>query len=291
MLTTARSPLVLILLVIVSTLPAADARAQAKKKQRPGAAQAGARSDADLSALSLEVRALTTLAALDLTPDQLEQFTKAAAEVPAEERSRRKGAGSERFQKALTALRSALLAQDEDRIDAASDKLTEIAEAESPKLDDEITASAATHAKAAALASILTFRQVGDYIAGLDDDVRDPVENLLSAFDDIREASESDWRALRDQVADDVGWMLRGPTSGPRSSVRSDAAKLLERVRTLSADEYRTARPELEAAARQLAQGVGPTDVIRHLLEHDFAELLANPRLPAALAALKKKTP
>jgi hypothetical protein len=31
---------------------------------------------------------------------------------------------------------------------------------------------------------------------------------------------------------------------------------------------------------------VGSTDVLRHIVEHDLAELLANPRLPAAVEAL-----
>ena len=60
----------------------------------------------------------------------------------------------------------------------------------------------------------------------------------------------------------------------------------LDKVQALSASEFRTKRAQLQQEAKALVGEADPLQVARHYLLRDLAELLANPRLPAAIAGL-----
>src|SRR5262249_12051859 len=94
---------------------------------------------------------------------------------------------------------------------------------------------------------------------------------------------------VRDAAAEQVGWLVAGPDAGRSGTVRDQVMALLDRARGLNDADFAKQRPELEKAARQLVGAVTPLDVIRNYLEWAVAQLLSNPRLPAAVDALLKK--
>jgi hypothetical protein len=57
--------------------------------------------------------------------------------------------------------------------------------------------------------------------------------------------------------------------------------------------EFSKPEPSLSSQINHICNPYGPTDVIKHVLERDVAELFSNPRLGAAIKAredyLKKK--
>src|SRR5262249_55497143 len=116
-------------------------------------------------------------------------------------------------------------------------------------------------------------------------DAPDPVESLLDALDAVRSLKADEWKALRQDLADQVGRLVAGLDADKATAVGDRAVQLLIRVRALKEAEFKEQRAELEKEARQLAGEAGPLDVLRHLAEYALAELLSNPRLGQALTA------
>ena len=63
---------------------------------------------------------------------------------------------------------------------------------------------------------------------------------------------------------------------------------ILSRAHAMSDAEFKAKRGELDKQIHALLGGIGPLDVMRSVTERSLAELLSNPRLPAALQARLK---
>jgi hypothetical protein len=244
--------------------------------------------EGDVNVLSMEVVALQTLHQLQATPAQLGELKRLAATTAEKVGPRRQVEVSDKFHKTLLQLRDALVAGKEERIDELNRAIDELREKEKPDLDDSAEISDAARREAPALLRRFSARQAAGFLADYAADFPDPVEMLTGAFDEVRKLSRREWGGLRDDVAEQVGWLVAGTDGDAEEKVREQAAALITRARQLKNDEFKKQRPELEKAARELAQKVGPTDVHRHFLEHALAELLSNPRLAAAAEARLK---
>jgi hypothetical protein len=244
--------------------------------------------EGDVNVLSMEVVALQALHQLQATPAQLEELKRLAATTAEKVGPRRQVEVSDKFHKALAQLRDALVAGKEERIDELNRAIDELREKEKPDLDDSSEVSDDARREAPALLRRFSARQVAGFLADYAADFPDPVEMLTGAFDEVRKLSRREWGGLRDDVAEQVGWLVSGLDGDAEERARDKAAALITRARQLKDAEFKKQRPELEKAARELAAKVGPTDVHRHFMEHALAELLSNPRLGAAVEARLK---
>ncbi len=242
----------------------------------------------DLNPLNMEVTALETLSQFKLTREQLQQLAKLAPMTARKPAPPRPTKVSEEYHKALKDLREALLDDNEVRVADLTLTLEELRDKEDPDFDDvEITDAARRHTPE--VLRSLGARQLMGYLSDFAEEFPDPREKLTDAFEDVRKLPAKEWEELRDEVAGQVGWLAAGLDIAAEGRVRNRAADLLNRVRRLKDDEYTVQREELEREVQGIVGNIGPTDVIRHFAERSLAELLANPRLAAAVEGLLKK--
>ncbi len=242
-----------------------------------------------LDDLYQEVTALETLYYLHVTPAQLAKLKPIAAETAAKPAGQAKAKASADLRKKLTQLRAALVAaDDEDQIDQFSEEFQDQVTAEKAQLENDFEVTEAARTKAPQVLKMLTARQVATYLGGMADDIPDPGELLTEALGKVRPLPPAKWKEYRDEISDQVGRLIGGLDPDKAQKVSDQVVQLLIIVRSLKDDEFKAQRPELEKKVRQIIGDVGPTDILRHVLEQNLAELLSNPRLPAAVAARLK---
>lgn len=247
---------------------------------------AGKESPRSLNDLSLEVAALQTIYALNLSPRQVEKLRKLAGDTVDHSSVRQTPKGSAHLRKLLSALRAALIkGEDDNQIDALIKKLDNLRTSEKPELDDgvDITDEARTHAREAV--RLLTPSQVASYMGGMADDISDPLDMLLDALTRARTVDGKEWRELREGVSDEVGRLVAGVDAEQAQSIADRVTQLLILARGLKEADFKKQRHDLEKSARQIVGDAGPFEVMRHVLEQSLAEFLSNPLLPAALDA------
>jgi hypothetical protein len=135
----------------------------------------------------------------------------------------------------------------------------------------------------------LSARQVLAYLSSLGEEVTDPLETLYEALDEVRGLTDDEWKELRQTVGPQVGSLVAGLDAEGAQRVSDRVVQWLIRVRALSDEEFRKEQTELREEARRIIGDVGPTEVLRHFVEHGIAELLSNPLLEAALQARLKE--
>jgi hypothetical protein len=242
----------------------------------------------NLTPLHLEVTALEMLYQLQVTPAQMQRLAKLAPTTAAPMPAGKAVAVSAEFRKTMEDLRTALVANDDDKIAELSAALDELRTKESPDVEDvDVTANA--RRQTPGLFRTFSARQVASYVTDYADEFPDPREKLLGAFDDVRKLSDKEWEPLRDEVAGQVGWLVAGLDVAKEVTVAAEAARLISIARALKDDQYQAQLPALEKAVDTLLANVAPTDVIRHFVERSLAELLSNPRLSAAVEARLKQ--
>jgi hypothetical protein len=240
--------------------------------------------------LNQEVVALQNLHDLDLSPTQLERLRTIAKETAAKAPPGGQVKVSEQFRKTLTELREALIdASDDERIAELTGRLDELREAEKPEFPDDGEITEEAQQRAPEVLRLLTAKQAAAYIGAVAEEIKDPLELLLEALDQVRQMkNHKKVKEYRDQVAEEVGRLVGGLDSEKAGKINDQVVQWLIVVRSLKEDEFKTQRPDLEKRARDIVGTVGPTEVIRNFLEHSLADVLSNPRLVAAINARLK---
>jgi hypothetical protein len=269
-------------------LVAAVGLCMASQSRAEEAAKPAHSEPANLNNLSLEVTALQTLYQLRVTPKQMETLRKLAKETTPKTFTPKEVKGSAKLHKTLAALRVALLKEDEDQIGSLGDKLADLTSEESFE-PDEVEITEAAQRRAPEVLRMLSARQVANYVGSDPDQFPDPLELITDALEKARNLPVQEWRDLRDDVSERVGLLLAGLDDAKADKISEDVVDLLIKARSLKDDEFKAQRKELEKAARDILGDVGPTDVLRNVVERALAELLSNPRLSAALDARLKK--
>jgi hypothetical protein len=240
------------------------------------------------SDLAVEVAALRTLYGLKTTPEQMQLLKKLAPRTMEKARAR-KGTASKEYAEQLTELRNALVdASDDDRIGDAEDTLDQLHESEKPDLDDGVEVTAAARQQVPELLRQLKASQLANYLGQVADDVADPLDRLTESLAKVRGLKGEEWKEKRDEVADEVARLVAGLDEDRAGKVNDAVVTLLTAAHGLADEEFKAQRPQLEEKARRIAGDVGPTEVLRHTVEHALAELLSNPRLTAAVEARLK---
>jgi hypothetical protein len=263
---------------------------------------------ADFNDLSMEVAALRTLYLLKAAPDQTGDrpanfgSIKANAKDCAQARRQRQEADvSKNYRKVLTELRAAFIANQEDRINELSDQLEELTKEEQPTLDDAVEITDQARKNAPQCLRAFDANRVAGYIAAYGKDFPDPYFLMYKAARADRKGkkqSPEQWKETRAFVIKEVSWQVGGLDVKKQEKIGEQVANVLDRAYALSDDEIRKefARPGvgLRGELAAIISPLGPTDIIKHVVEQDFAELLSNPRLLPAIAAreeyLKKAT-
>jgi hypothetical protein len=243
---------------------------------------------ADANDINQEVTVLQVLHNLQANPAQLKALADLAATTAPKPGPRKVLPLTDRYYKALVGLRDALAAADDEKIIEHSGVLEELRDEEEPEFEDaEITDEA--RKAAPGLLRKFSSRQVALYLAGQADNFPDPGEQLADVLEKSRELKGKEWRTLRDDLAYQLGWLLAGVEEAAETKVRDQVTALLDKAQGLDAKAWNEQKADLEKAAREITAKVGPADVLRHYMERTLAEILSNPRLPAALALRMKK--
>lgn len=240
----------------------------------------------NLGDVNAEVAVLNVLHSLQPTAAQLQALRKASAKTMQKAPPRKMVKVSDKLRKTLTALRDALAAGDDEKIDELFQQFDELRLKEDPEFDD-IEVTEAAREQAPGLVRQLSARQVAVYVSGVAD-FPDPIERLVQTMEESRKLRGKEWRTLRDDSAYQVGWLVAGLDAKVEEKVRDRATALLNKAYKLSDKAYAADRASLEKEARDIVGQVGPTEVIRHFMERVIAETLSSYRLAAALDARAK---
>lgn len=235
--------------------------------------------------LLLEIEALQLFRQLGLSPEQLAQLRVLAKETaePPQPRPAEPKVGDQ-LRKTARELHAALLTGDHTRIDELGDRLIELREAEMEPLGDDYEMTEAAREQAPKLLRALAPAQVAAFIGALADSVPDPLEAIVDSLGQVRDMKNKDWESFREGLAEDMGRLIAGLDPDKAGECGDKVIQLLIISRSLSDEEFKQRKPDLEKKAAAIVGDVGPIDILRNEVEFRLAEMLSNPRLEAALA-------
>jgi hypothetical protein len=286
----ARSLRSLVMLTILSAVPAVSLRGDEKRIPAEGWNIVKGKAAEELVLLKLEVDALEKLHHLELNERQLSALMKLAEKTAAKVPDTHEVQANAEYCDVLKSLHGALLSQEEDRIHQLSEKLDELQEKESITIDDEFEMTDAAVAAAPQAFRLLSAAQIVAYLAGLDDEVPDPVERILSALEDGADVNRDEWNEMRDETAEEVSWLICGFNTENAAKAKKAVAALLDRGHRFQGEELTKQWSGLEKATHQLVGNVGSLVVLHHYMERELAELLSNPRTATALRLWRKQS-
>src|SRR5579884_3928456 len=227
-----------------------------------------------LNELSLELSALQTLYGLQLTAEQMRQLRQIAKDTADTSGGRQPAKASDKCQKAMLELRDALIkAKDDDQIQKLSEAFDKLTETEKPEFDDGVDITDAAHEAVPKVLRLLTPGQAASYLGGMADTVTDPRERLEEAVKKVRGLKEDQYRALRDEVVQEVSSLVAGLDAARSTRVSQQVTQLLILARGLKEDEVKKEQPALQKRIQAIVGDVGPMEVLRHVLEEHLAEL------------------
>jgi hypothetical protein len=236
-----------------------------------------------LSELSQEVTALQTLRTLKLTRPQLEKLQKLADGTSVKGPVPQGAKASDDFRETLEELHELLLAgKDDDRIEEVLDNYEELRDNEQPELEDDVEITELARERAPQLLRLLTAGQVAQFAAGWPE-IADPRDRVLQALDKVRRIGAESWPSYREELSEEIGRLVAGLDEDKARRVGDEVVQLLIVARSVTDEEFKKQRPELEKKAREIVGDLGPLEVLRHVVEHALAETLSNPRLPVAI--------
>jgi hypothetical protein len=243
----------------------------------------------DVNQLSLEVSALQRLDHFEFTRSQLETLAAMATETMQKPRIRQAAKVSAKYHQAMLDLREALLIGNSDRIDDLSDKLEDLYESDKPTLDDAVDVTEAARHKTDGVFKLLNVRQIAAYVANNADRFTDPLEVMMEALDKGRSTKGKEWKEHREETIQEVSELLGGINVAEVRKLHGRIAAWLDRGYKLTPDTFKSQRADLEKDAQKIVGDAGPMKIMRHVIDRDLAELLANPQLAAAVE-LRLKT-
>jgi hypothetical protein len=234
--------------------------------------------------VSLEVQALRSFYDLKLTDEQLKLVAKLAKETVEKPHKRKSEKVSDEHRKALTELRDALIAaEDDDKIGDLEDTLDQIAD--KPDLDDSFDITKPARKRAPEIFKSFSVSQLAGYYGAIADDVQEPGDQLTAALTSVRGLEDKEWTNKRDDIAEEVAWSVGGLDVVKADKIRDKVVVLLSKAHSLDQDEFKSKKADLEKEAKAIVGDIGADTLLRHHAERGLAEMLSNPRLEAAVNA------
>lgn len=269
----------LLLLSLQSVLTVSSETSSSFQKQ-----QGQKKGNAEPNLLSMEVQALETLANLKATAPQLKWIAQMAKVTKAKMETRDPAKVGSEYVSVLKNLRDALLANNEDEIEKLHEQLEKIAEKTPPDLDDGFDITDAARREVEVLYKMLSPRQLVIYADSYGDELPDPIEIIRSGLQDTQMLKGKEWDEARDDLVEDVAWLVGGLDRSKTVKLRSDVTAFLNR------QHGKAFKPgELEPKIRQVVGTPDPVILLRNLLKHDLALLLSNPQLDKAVQGMLEK--
>lgn len=232
--------------------------------------------------LQLKVDALTSLNSLNLSSDQLASLKDICSDT-AGSLSDTPAPITNAYKIALQNMHDALLSRDQDKIDAAEDKLGELSDAQDTDADPDVTQSDAAKTKAASFLKLLSPKQIAFYVADNADEIDDPAEVVLDAIHQCHGMDNDDFESLVQDTSEELNLLAGGANPAKPPSIGGKAARLLRKAHGLSDDDFKNQLPSLEDEGKKLVANMDSIQCIRHWMEGEIADLLSNPQLGAAL--------
>jgi hypothetical protein len=234
--------------------------------------------------LSLRIEALQTLYDFKFSSDQLATLGK-SGDASAAKRARQPGKVSPKVHKVMKDLHNALAdADDDERISHLQEQLDDLNDAEKVDLDDDVEITDASRHRAADLFKMLSATQIAGYIAANEDDIKDPRDLLIEVMSSSRALKGDQWETLREQTADEFGWLCAPDDANKEKQAAGKARAFLNDAHALGDAAFKSKQSDLEHQAWQLAGEIDPLRVLRSWTERGLAQLLCNPQLLAAIA-------
>jgi len=274
------------------------ARAQTKDDKKAPAKIVVSPPPADVNDLSMEVAALRTLYLLKAAADQtdhpgtyagIKSSLKDCAQKP---RQRQVAKVSKNYRQVLAELRAAFIVNQASRINELSEQLDELTKDEQPELDDAVEITDQARKNAPRLLNWFDANRIAGYIAAYGKDFPDPWVLMYKATrldGKGTKPTPEQWKETRAFVIREVGWQVGGLDLNRQQKVGEEVADLLDRAYALSEEELKRQGKAGGGLRGELAKickpAASPTDVIKHVLEQDVAEILSNPRLLPAMEA------
>jgi hypothetical protein len=240
--------------------------------------------------VSMEIQALRAFDDLQLTPEQIALAVKLSKETAEPERKRGEPKASEEYRELQRQLRDALAEQDDDKADEIDESLDQLADKEKPEIDDGFAVTKAARKRAAEVLKTFKPAQLAGYYGSLADDALDPLAYLIDSLKQVRGLEKDEWREKRDEIGDELAWLVAGANVERWEKVSDRVVALLSKGRSLSDADFKMQKADLEKAAKEIVGDVEADTVLRHYAERAVAELLSNPRLAAAAKARGKAT-
>lgn len=238
-------------------------------------------SNVDPNLLHMEVKALETLHHFKATAPQLQKIAQVAKSTKAKAEQREAAKAGADYVNALKQLRDALIAKDEDAIEKLQEQLEKIEEKNSPQFDDEFDITDAARKEVDGLYRMLSPRQLVIYADSFGDDLLEPVEVILRGLEETRMLKGKESEEARDDLAEEVSWLVAGWGGAKAEKIRSDVSAFLNREHG-KAPQASVLVPKI----RQIIETPDPLVVLRNVLKHDLALLLSNPQLEKAVRDL-----
>ncbi len=259
----------------------------------------------DSNHLSMEVNVLRTLYLLrgsdaDLAvgtqnPEQrLKTIEKQFASCPPKEDKQRDEADiSDEHRKVLVELRAALIAEDDERIEELETQLRDLQDSEDYTLDDAVEITDEARRRALSFVRLhCTADQVIAYLASYGKDLPNPRTRLFAAMrvkkgDNAKRPSPEEWKEIRAFTIREVTWQIGGLNVEKGDQTGKRVGELLDKAYAMSDADLKKFKEAqaLRNEARAIVDKVGPTDLLKHIIQQDVAEMLSNPRLIAAVDA------
>ncbi len=170
--------------------PKGNADQPNNRRPRPRNAQAPkkeAKPPADANLLSMELKALRILRGLEATPDQISAIARAAKTTAGSPGQRESAKVTGPYLEAMVQVRCALVAKDDDKIEALRTQFDQLEEKDRPDLDDQVEITDGAEIEGVRLLSIFGPLQIVAYAQSLEDDFPDPVQLIVEGLAEGRE--------------------------------------------------------------------------------------------------------
>jgi len=233
--------------------------------------------------LELQIAALSTIHELELTPAQLRAFKEIASGI-AQKADPPGGEMPPGYRAALTALRDALVKDNEDKIDEAQEKVQDLRDKDDIDTETHIQIADEAKKQADPALKLLTVRQIANYLAAHGDEIPDPMETLTDAIREVRGKSDAEFKAIRKEAVEQVSLLATGLNGRGTKAIEHRVTELLTKVREASDKDFEAGKANWEEEANKIAADCDGISGLRHWLEREMVELLSNPELPAVLA-------
>jgi hypothetical protein len=280
---------VALLVVSESTVGAAQTEQPKGKTDQPKSRKPRAPNDAaapkpqakkplaDPNLLSMELKALRILRALEARPHQLNEIARAAKKTAGNPGQRESAKVSDPYVEAMGEMRRALIANDGDKIEQLRTRFDELEEKSPPDLDDQVEITDGAEIEAVRLLNIFSPQQVVAYAQSLEDDFPDPVQLILVGLKEGRSLQNAEWETARNKITEEVGWLVYGSQGDKATKLEEQVSAFLDKNHGQGGGAG-----VREAEVRQLVGTPGPVVVLKNIMEHTLAELLANPQVERA---------